>query len=64
MNAGPAATWLGGEDNCCAANSPSAAKPKVTNAAITPTVVFIAFSTRTIAALNNGSLACPGLKPM
>ena len=55
---GPAATWLGGEANLCAANRPNATKPKVTNAAITPTVVFIASLTRTIAALNSGSRAC------
>jgi hypothetical protein len=52
VNAEPAARWLRGEDNCCAANSPNAVKLKVANAAITPTIDFIAFSNRTTAALN------------
>jgi hypothetical protein len=40
------ATSSGGGNNRCAVSRPSAARPTVTNAAITPTTVFIAFSPR------------------
>jgi hypothetical protein len=56
--AGPA-TWSGGEGYCCAVRRPSAAIPTGTNAAITLSIDFIAFYTRTIEAIVNLQVSRP-----